>query len=808
MALLVLALLGAVIIGAPFVGADRFAEAIHRGLENKLGRRVELRGDVRFRAFPRPGFSVENPLGGSSLVIHELPSIGIEPVAYVERLEVSVGLASLLRGRVELAGIRLVNPSVNLMQVPGVGWNLQPLIRQALGKGSFPQIEVTGGRLNFKQGTLKSVFYLAETDLLVEADLSDASRFGIRVEGEPARTDQGTRAFGRLSGRGMLTWPEGSAPGEARLEMSLSVERSAIAGIASLAAGRPVNINGFVASRFHLSGPLSDLAIDGTVELDQVERAVLFARTGSGLALRGRFRLDDGQLRMETADTAGATIGQQSEPGAANSATSTAPVSAQLNVESLFSQPAWTVLFGLRDLPAGSLRAILDEMGYAELSRLPVEGLVNGSLAWSPPTPANGTFSLTSARIEQQPPLELESAEIVVANESVQLRPALLRMGRQTMTASAEWQLDSGAREVRLQTSGMPARDLRRLIEDLLRAPAPWILAWSGNWSGTLQMSHAGTDAVSPAPESAGAAPPALWTGPLRVTGAKFPLEELGGKRATVEIESAAVSLRGSSWAIRGAEGTVAGLPVRFDASSDGTVNLRAGQLEAAQLEDILRMLAQAPDAAPSPSRPYRAKGTIAITRLTAGRLRAAGLRARFYWNGPALELRDVSGTVAGAPLRGSISVALGDDPVYRGNLSVRGISWQLGSLDMEGEFDAAGSGAEIASSLRWQGSFSATDVKPPSGSIWERTAGCFVYQGGPASPRLQLSAVEVESGGELFLGRGAGSDGRFQMELVPQSVENAPPARVTGRIGALNLEVTAGPGTAAAADKAPLKQN
>ncbi|MEZ5400340.1 MAG: AsmA family protein [Bryobacteraceae bacterium] len=769
--LVVLAVLAAIVLSAPFVGADRFAAAIHEGLESKLGRTVDLRGEIRFRAFPRLGFTVEDPLGGSAMVIHELRSMGMEPVAYVERLEVSVALGALLRGQMELAGIRLVNPSVNLMKLPGGGWNLQPLIRQALGKGSFPEIAVTGGRLNFKTGDLKSMFYLAETDLVVEADLSDPSRFGIRVEGDPARTDRGTRAFGRLSGRGMLTWPDGSAPGDARLEMSLSVERSAISEIASLAAAKPAPVNGFVASRFRLTGPLKDLGIEGSVELDQVERAVLFARSGSRLALSGKFRLEEGALLLETADSA------------------EAPVSARVEVNALFGQPRPAVSFGLREVPAASLRDLLSEMGYGELGQMPVEGQVSGSFAWSPEAGARGEFTMSEARIGGGPPLGLEGVAIRVADQKVELAPALVRIGREAVTAGAVWNPVTGELEVKLASSGISAAELRRLSADVLRAEPPWVTEWSGIWSGSLTMKRSG-----------GGKP--VWTGPLRVAKARAP--DAGGMGA-VAIDSAQASLRTASWSIRNAEGEVDGTPVRFDYSSDGTLALRLGRVEMGRIAAAMRQLHSMAGKAPV------ARGTVSVASITGGmgtwRVRGAGIRARFFLQGGQLLFREIAGTVEGAPVSGRMEVSFTRDaPAYSGHAALRGVSWQLGTLDLEGDFEA--SGADVPGTFRWRGSFAGSDAQLGPGRVWDALAGCFDYSSPGGTPKLALTAMEVETGGAVWLGRGtAAADGRIPIVLSP--VGDGEPVRAAGRLGPFRVELgAAAPAALAAGEKSASKQD
>ena len=63
---------------------------------------------VRFSLFPHPGLSA------SDVVIHEDPSIGFEPIAYVDPLTVRPSILPLLGGRFVIAAIRLDDATITL----------------------------------------------------------------------------------------------------------------------------------------------------------------------------------------------------------------------------------------------------------------------------------------------------------------------------------------------------------------------------------------------------------------------------------------------------------------------------------------------------------------------------------------------------------------------------------------------------------------------------------------------------------------------------------------------------------------------
>jgi uncharacterized protein involved in outer membrane biogenesis len=200
-----LALLAASAIAVPYLGADGFAAPIKAAMEQALGRKVDINGRVRFQLVPRPGFSM------ADVVIHENPKLGVEPFAYVIQLNVSLALSSLWNRRIEFARLQLVEPSINLMKVPDGPWNVQSLLAQAgeTAKQSTPPptIEVSAGRINFKAGEVKSRYYLADADLLVEA--ADPRRLSIRLRAGQHRPFRG---LGRFPGGSVMLPASGTGP--------------------------------------------------------------------------------------------------------------------------------------------------------------------------------------------------------------------------------------------------------------------------------------------------------------------------------------------------------------------------------------------------------------------------------------------------------------------------------------------------------------------------------------------------------------------------------------------------------------------
>ncbi len=91
--------------------------------------------------------------------------------------------------------------------MPSGPWNIQPLLdhppRSRHSRSpTVPDIQIRGGRIDFKFGDTKSVFYISDAD--VDVYPNENGEVVIRFSGAPARTDQASQSFGELTARGLL----------------------------------------------------------------------------------------------------------------------------------------------------------------------------------------------------------------------------------------------------------------------------------------------------------------------------------------------------------------------------------------------------------------------------------------------------------------------------------------------------------------------------------------------------------------------------------------------------------------------------
>src|SRR5579862_7491073 len=254
-----------VVVGilAPYMDANRMRPRIQAALEAAFNRPVEI-GPVHLNLFTGPGFTVKDVLIGDD------PSAGIEPFAHVEFMQARVRWLSLLRGKLAFSSLRMDSPSVNLVKQPVGPWNIQQLLdhtsgMNARGSRNVPDIQIRDGRLNFKFGDTKSVFYISAADIDVYPN--ESGDLVIRFSGAPARTDRGSQNFGELSARGILHF---SSNAEDRLNMGLRLERTAISELARLFNGRDMGVHGFAVANARLAGPLSRITITGDLNITDV----------------------------------------------------------------------------------------------------------------------------------------------------------------------------------------------------------------------------------------------------------------------------------------------------------------------------------------------------------------------------------------------------------------------------------------------------------------------------------------------------------------------------------------------------------
>jgi hypothetical protein len=180
--------------------------ALTRRLEAAFGRPV----DVAHYSFSLlAGLRLE----ADRVTVAEDPRFGNEYFLRADSLTIGLHWGALLRGRIELGPLSLSGPSLNLVRLPDGEWNLEswlPRPRGNLPTASAPgraslrlqRIDLSGGRVNFKQGDGKLPFALANVEGSVE-QVSPGS-WRINLQAQPFRAAVVVQQAGVLSLTGIV----------------------------------------------------------------------------------------------------------------------------------------------------------------------------------------------------------------------------------------------------------------------------------------------------------------------------------------------------------------------------------------------------------------------------------------------------------------------------------------------------------------------------------------------------------------------------------------------------------------------------
>lgn len=255
-------------------GANQLHTRIVRSISLAVGRPVEV-AYVRIHVLPRPGFDLEN------FVVDDDPAFGAEPMLRADDVSASLRLRSLLRGHLEISHLSLSEPSLNLVRNADGHWNLERLLERSAQiqvaptskspsekRPSFPYIEASRGRINFKFGAEKKPYTLTDADFALWQDSENA--WGARLQAEPVRTDFNLTDTGVIHVAGL--WQRASSLRETPLQFTLVWERAQLGQLSKLAYGNDKGWRGSLKISATLSGTPADLSIKTDLSADDFHR--------------------------------------------------------------------------------------------------------------------------------------------------------------------------------------------------------------------------------------------------------------------------------------------------------------------------------------------------------------------------------------------------------------------------------------------------------------------------------------------------------------------------------------------------------
>jgi hypothetical protein len=255
-------------------GADRLKGRITRSISAELRRSVDI-GSVSLRVLPTPGFDLKN------FVLYDDQAFGAEPMMQAAEVMASIRVASLLRGRLEIARLNLTEPSINLVRNPEGHWNLESLLERAAqtplaptskptsrSGPTFPYVEADSGRINIKIGLEKKSYALGEADFSLWQETEDT--WAMRLKAQPMRTDFNLSDTGELKVQG--TWRRASNLRETPLQFSLQWSDAQLGELTKFVYGKDKGWRGTVKLVATLTGAPGDLSIDTDASVQDFRR--------------------------------------------------------------------------------------------------------------------------------------------------------------------------------------------------------------------------------------------------------------------------------------------------------------------------------------------------------------------------------------------------------------------------------------------------------------------------------------------------------------------------------------------------------
>jgi hypothetical protein len=773
-------------------GVSRLKARIANSISSAVARRVEI-GSVHLRFLPRPGFDLEN------MVIYEDPAFGAEPMLRAPEVTALVRLTSLLRGRLDIARLKLTEPSLNLVRRGDGRWNWEGLLERAAhtplaptakskaeARPGFPYIEASSGRINFKAGQEKKPYALLNADFALWQESENA--WGVRLTAEPLRTDMSLSDAGLLRLNG--TWRRAASLRETPLQFSLEWDRAQLGQLTKLISGNDKGWRGEVRLDATLSGTPGAMPVVVDTSIQDFHRYDISSSEGLRLTARcdGKYSSAEGMMHeiFCSAPVGDGLITLRGDAGL----TGMQRANLSLNIEEVpVSAVAELARRAKKDLPAdivatGSVQGNFEVkegasprgpefQGDGEVIGLRLQSASNkvdvaaGSVPFfltSDDTDASDTARNKFSRWQRGPTVSPAPGEL-----HIEYGPFTVALGRPIPAQVRGWVGRSGFGMV-VRGDGEVARTLR--VASLLGLPAvkttaegvaQMELRIAGSWAGSISGASSGFSV----PEVTGTAE--LRNVRTIVRGVNGPVEissaELQLAHNEVRVEKLSATAADAHWTGSVALPRGCGVPgvclVRF--------NLNTEEIELSKLSAWMgsqpgqrrwyQALTSAEPTAPSFLGNLRASGKVSAGHLRIRNLvvdRASALLALEHGK---LKISELQADLLGGKHRGDWEADFtAASPVYTGNGTLKGISlgevaeamhdpWISGTA--EGTYQLTASGTDSAAF--WQSAEGTLQFDVRDGTLLHIS---LASDEGPlrvvhwqSSARLSGGEIEIEKG-------------------------------------------------------------
>lgn len=186
-----------------------------------------------------------------------------------------------------------------------------------------------------------------------------------------------------------------------------------------------------------------------------------------------------------------------------------------------------------------------------------------------------------------------------------------------------------------------------------------------------------------------------------------------------------------------------------------------------------------------------KVEGTLEIGSMDLAGVRLSKIKAQLIWNGTSGALAGIGANVEHGTIGGRVTVDLrSNEPAYRVAARLQAVEWHGGKFDADTVWTTAGVGKAVVANLRSDGSFSGRGFEDAPLDEFDSVSGCYQLEWATPAPRLRFTELQMSTGQELYLGRGAlQDDGR----LLIQVSNGTRQLSVTGTLAAMRLDESAG---------------
>lgn len=657
--------------------------ALTRRLEAAFGRPVDV-AHYSFSLLAGPRLEAER------VTVAEDPRFGNEYFLRADSLAVGLRWGALLRGRIEFGPVSLSGPSLNLVRLPDGEWNLESWLPRP--PGNLPtapaparaslrlqRIDLSGGRVNFKQGAGKLPFALANVEGSVEQFSPGSWR--INLQAQPFRAAVVVQQAGVLS----LTGIVGGTSSRLRpASFELNWAGASLSDVLRLLRGNDYGVRGLFSLQLAAKTIDYDWNLSLHTEFRRLHRWDLPLRPddpAANLNVEARWAPDKSRFELRQA-VLEAPRSNIHATGAMN--WTTAPDAMQAAVKNA----------QLEIVSSGIAMADALTWYRAFHRDVPEQVVLNGTatmhftLSGWPPRIQKGTVATDGVELDGgsvRVPIRMGRASLLLTDHSILLSPAIfaigVRSGELRLRGSAQrasrghssWKLDGQTTEVRTFFTAANALGFSLPPGWLIDGPAQFHLQWQDT------ASPRGSAAAALSPLSVFRRP----QGTVRLAGiairAPFLNREITHLSGTVnlspmgdgddvKVQLAVADAFGANW-----RGTLE----RHADADEWQFALSANELDAAEmdrwlnpqrreslLDRILPFLASKSQPQPVPAW-LRGHGTVSVDQFALAPLTLSQFTADAALDGRKLALTNARAQFHGGKVLGSVALNLTAQPTY-----------------------------------------------------------------------------------------------------------------------------------------------